>query len=55
MLLLTIIKIISRIQMMFQPSNKRKIPATILPSVNLVTTPQIQEVTGIIAKITLTR
>ena len=49
----TIIKIRSRIHTIVKPKIKRIRPATILPSLNLVTKPQTQEVGGRIAKITL--
>jgi len=49
-----IMKTISRIQMIFQPRTNLKIAATILPSANLVITPQTKEVIGIITKIRLT-
>ncbi len=39
---------------MSQPPKIRMIPATILPSENLVTTPNTHAVTGMIAKIMLT-
>ena len=47
-------KIMSKIQMMFQPKTKRTKPQTQWPSLNLVTKPKIQDVTGIMAKIKLT-
>ena len=40
-------------QMMFQPKIKRIKAQTQWPSLNLVTKPKTQEVTGMIAKITL--
>lgn len=36
---------------MLKPNTKRRSPATILPSENLVIAPRIQEVTGMIARI----
>ena len=54
MCLFKIINTRSRIQIMFHPKINLIKPATILPSMNLVTNPQTQEVTGIIARITLT-
>ena len=50
----TIIRIRSMSQIMFQPKIMRKIAATIFPSKSLVTKPQISDVTGMIARITLT-
>lgn len=41
--------------MMFHPRKSLKRPATILPSLKRVATPKIHEVTGMIARITLTR
>lgn len=41
-------------QMMFHPKITLRMPATILPSENLVMKPKTQEVTGMIAKIKLT-
>ena len=41
--------------MMFQPKRRRRIPARIFPSIKRVTKPHTHEVTGMIAKITLTR
>lgn len=51
---LTIISTKSTIQIMFQPSSILNKPATILPSIILVTAPQIKAVIGIIARIMLT-
>lgn len=53
-LLLTIIKIKSKSQMMLKPKKILITPATIFPSWKRVIIPQTQEVTGMIAKITLT-
>ena len=50
----TIMQIKSRIQTSVKPNTSLIRPATSLPSLNLVTNPQIQEVTGMIAKIRLT-
>ena len=48
-----IIRIISIIHMIFHPRTSLRMPARIFPSENRVTAPQIQDVTGIIAKIIL--
>ena len=50
---LTIIRIKSIIQIMFQPRIILKSAATIFPSVNLVTKPRISAVIGMIARIIL--
>ena len=49
-----IMKIMSKIQMMFQPKIKRTNAQTQWPSLNLVTKPKTQDVIGMIAKIKLT-
>ena len=49
-----IMKMMSKIQMMFQPKIKRMRPQTQWPSENLVTKPKIQEVIGIMLRIKLT-
>ena len=48
-----IIKMISAIKITFHPNNNLTNPQIICPSLNLVTEPRIQEVTGIIARIML--
>ena len=49
-----IMKIMSKIQMMFQPKIKRIKAQTQWPYLNLVTKQKIQDVIGMIAKIKLT-